>query len=171
MTTKITAGAPLPELDLPLAGGGDIHIGGEGGWRMVVVYRGLHCPKCKAYLTKLKDLARGFADINTDIITVSGDPEEKAEAFKQDLGLDFPVAYGLTVEQMKDWGLYVSNPRSPEETDRPFPEPGLFILRPDGTVQIADVSNAPFARPDLDNLLGGLTFIQAKDYPVRGTGG
>jgi len=171
MTTKIAAGAPLPDIDLPLVGGGDIHIGGEGGWRMVVVYRGKHCPKCKVYLTKLKDLAGGFADINTGIIAVSGDPEEKAGAFQQELGLDFPVAYGMSVEQMKAWGLYVSNPRSSEETDRPFPEPGLFILRPDGTVQIADVSNAPFSRPDLDTLLGGLAFIQAKDYPVRGTGG
>ena len=29
MSSKITAGAPLPELDLPLAGGGDVHLGGQ----------------------------------------------------------------------------------------------------------------------------------------------
>lgn len=66
-------------------------------------------------------------------------------------------------------GLYVSEPRSPEETDRPFPEPGVLVINPDNQLQIIDVSNAPFARPDLAALRDGLRFIQAKDYPIRGT--
>ena len=40
---------------------------------------------------------------------------------------------------------------------------------PQGRLQIIDISNAPFARPDLDGLLNGLKFIQEKDYPIRGT--
>ncbi len=70
---------------------------------------------------------------------------------------------------MRRLGLYVSEPRSPQETDRPFPEPGLFVINPDHQLQIIDVSNAPFARPDLASLLDGLKFIQDKDYPIRGT--
>ena len=35
--------------------------------------------------------------------------------------------------------------------------------------QLVDVSNAPFLRPDLDKVLGGITFIRANDYPIRGT--
>ena len=57
------------------------------------------------------------------------------------------------------------------ETDRPFPEPALFVVRPDGNVQIAEAASAPFVRPDPDTLLGGLKFIQESGYPVRGTGG
>ena len=54
MSEKITSGGPLPELDLPLAGGGEVHLGGgkdnrRDGWQMIVVYRGLHCPICKKY--------------------------------------------------------------------------------------------------------------------------
>ena len=38
-------------------------------------------------------------------------------------------------------------------------------------VQVTDISNAPFARPDLKTLLGGLRFIRnpENNYPIRGT--
>ena len=41
----------------------------------------------------------------------------------------------------------------------------------DHQVQIVDISNAPFARPDLDALTTGLEFIKnpANNYPIRGT--
>jgi hypothetical protein len=62
----------------------------------------------------------------------------------------------------------VSTPRSAQETDQPFPEPGLFVVNGDGKIQIVDISNAPFARPDLATLLGGIKFVRANDYPIRG---
>ncbi|MHA1114391.1 MAG: thioredoxin peroxidase, partial [Alphaproteobacteria bacterium] len=100
---------------------------------------------------------------------LSGDPKEKADADKAELGITFPVAYGLTPDQMRGLGLYISSPRSPEETDRLFPEPALFAINPKGEIQIADISNAPFSRPGLANILSGLTLIQKRDYPIRGT--
>lgn len=53
------------------------------------------------------------------------------------------------------WGLFVSEPRNPRETDHPFPEPALFLLNPDGELIIIDYSNSPFARPDLRILVEG----------------
>ncbi|MEM9497600.1 MAG: thioredoxin peroxidase, partial [Pseudomonadota bacterium] len=38
-----------------------------------------------------------------------------------------------------------------------------------GNLHIVDISNAPFSRPDLEALAGGLEFIRANDYPIRGT--
>jgi hypothetical protein len=70
---------------------------------------------------------------------------------------------------MKTLGLYISDPRSPQETDRPFSEPGLFVINADGAVQIVDVSNAPFARPELKGVANGIKFVRGNDYPVRGT--
>jgi hypothetical protein len=70
---------------------------------------------------------------------------------------------------MQALGLYVSNLRSADETDRPFPEPGLLVVNSEGKVQIIDISNAPFARPDLNSILKGVKFIQEKRYPIRGT--
>jgi len=170
MTNKLNAGDALPEMTLPLVGDGEVKIGGaRDDWQMVVVYRGQHCPICKRYLTGLKDLVEGYREAGTEIVAVSADTEPQAAGFTDELGLDFDVAYGMTEDQMKALGLYISNPRSEQETDHRFPEPGLFVVRPDGRAQIIDISNAPFARPDLGNLLNGLKFIQEKDYPIRGT--
>ena len=70
---------------------------------------------------------------------------------------------------MRQLGLYISEPRSPQETDRPFAEPGLFVINPEGKVQIVEISNAPFARADLAGILHGIKVIQERNYPVRGT--
>lgn len=166
---KLQSGSEMPKLSLPKVGGGKISLGTGDGWQMVVVYRGKHCPICRTYLGTLNGLLDDFKSINTDIVAISGDPQEKAEAEAQEEGWRFPVAYGLTVDQMRTLGLYISGPRSPQETDRPFPEPGLFVVNPDGKIQIVDVSNAPFARPDLKSVLQGLRFVQEKQYPIRGT--
>jgi peroxiredoxin len=170
MSRKIAAGAPMPTLDLSTVSGQSIRIGGSRpAWQLIVVYRGRHCPLCKTYLAKLQSLAPGFKEANAEVVAVSGDPKEKAVADVAEIKLSIPVAYGLSLDQMRALGLYISNPRSPQETDRPYAEPGLFVVNPQGQVQIVDISNAPFARPDLDGILRGIKRIQELNYPIRGT--
>lgn len=169
MSEKLAAGAAMPEFTLSKVGGGEARIGGAGRWQLLVVYRGKHCPICKRYLGTLEQLKDKFAEANVEVLAVSADPKEKAEPDVAEMKLTVPVAYDLSVEQMRKLGLYVSEPRSPQETDRPFAEPGLFAINPEGKVQILDISNAPFARPDLQSILNGISFVQAKGYPIRGT--
>ena len=169
---KLEAGSTFPKIDVSLVAGGTQDLGASSSdeqWKLVVVYRGLHCPLCAKYLSQLEDMKGAFAEANTDIVVVSGDGIEKAKAQVEKGSLTIPMAFGLSIEQMRSLGLYISNPRSPEETDQPFPEPGLFILRPDRKIQIIDISNAPFARPDLAGILRGLEFARSKSYPIRGT--
>ena len=168
-TRKLEAGGAMPAIAVPKVGGGEIAIGNTGGWQMVVVYRGKHCPICRSYLTGLDGLYDEFRAGGTEVVAVSGDPKEKAESEAAEEGWRFPVGYGLTTDQMRQLGLYISEPRSPRETDRPFPEPGLFVINPMGQAHIIDVSNAPFARPDLKGFLNGLKFIKERSYPIRGT--
>ena len=169
MPSSLAAGSRFPEMTLPLVGGGEVTLGGPGGWRLVIVYRGKHCPLCRKYLAGLEEIKDDFAEIGVDIVLVSGDPEEKAAATVAEWGQTLPVAYGLSLAQMHELGLYVSDPRSPEETDRPFSEPGLFVLNPEGAIQIVDLSNAPFSRPDLAGIARGIAFVREKGYPIRGT--
>ena len=171
---KFTAGDRFPVFSLPAVTGGAIEVGtpqGDNDWQLVVVYRGRHCPMCTTYLAKLEDLKNRFHDLKVDVVAVSGDPREKAHDQVEKGNLTIPVAYDLSIDQMLSLGLYVSHPRSPAETDRPFSEPGLFVINGEGAVQVLDTSNAPFTRPDLEILLGGLEFIRdsAKNYPIRGT--
>ncbi len=169
-SNKPTAGAELPALDWPLVGGGSYKLAPTGaGWRLLVVYRGKHCPLCKKYLATLNQMLDEFESSGIKVAVVSADPRDKAEAEAAEEHWRFPVAYDMTVPQMRDLGLYISEPRSAQETDRPFAEPALFAINPEGKLQVVDVSNAPFARPDLGSLLAGLKFIQEKNYPIRGT--
>ena len=167
--TKLAAGAAFPPIAVPRLGGGEVAPAALTGWRLVVVYRGRHCPLCKPYLTGLDGLIEEFAAVGVAVMAISADPADKAAADVAQFGWRFPVGYGLGVAQMQALGLYVSDPRSPQETDRPFAEPGLFLINPEGLVQIVDISNAPFARPDLAAIARGAKRIQEMNYPIRGT--
>jgi len=70
---------------------------------------------------------------------------------------------------MRALGLYISTPRSAQETDYRFPELALLAVNPQSALHLMDIANAPFLRRNLDLLLRGLAFVIEKDYPVRGT--
>lgn len=166
--TKMVAGAPFPQMSWPTVEGGKLDLASGTGWRLLVVYRGKHCPLCKGYLKTLNELSPEFEAAGIAVSALSADPLEKAQADVAKYGWTFPVGYDLTLDQMRVLGLYISEPLSDQETDRLFAEPGLFVINPDRQTQIIDISNAPFVRPDLKTLLGGLQFVIARDHPIRG---
>lgn len=171
---KLDSGGILPEITLPLVGGGEATLGkadDSKNWRLVFIYRGLHCPICHKYLSKLNSLKAKFLAANSEIIVVSADPVEKAEAMLKEEGLDLQVAYGLGLEQMQSLGLWISEPRSDDTVDHLFPEPALFAINTDGKIQLIDQSNTPFNRSDLGELLDTVIWIQENNYPIRGTYG
>lgn len=172
MSTQAKIDKPFPAISLQTLSGKPLVLGqpAQGQWQLLVMYRGLHCPICKKYLGQINDMKADFDKLNVQIVAVSTDPEEKAKKFASELGLDFEVAYGLSIEQARDLGLYISSPMDNTETDQPFAEPGLFFIRPDGGLHFGEISSAPFCRPDLDMIKMGIGVIQDKDYPARGTG-
>lgn len=173
-TNKLDSGGILPEITLPLVSGSEATLGQAAdpqNWRLVFIYRGLHCPICHQYLKKLDSLREQFLEAKAEIIVASGDPEEKAKAMVEQEGLKLQVAYGLSIEQMQSLGLWISEPRSTDETDRPFAEPALFAINTDGKIQLIDQSNTPFNRSDLVELLDTVIWVQENNYPIRGTYG
>ena len=102
---------------------------------------------------------------------VSGDSKAQLDEHLEELSITYPIAYGLSQEDMAKLGLYISTPRSEKETDHNFAEPALFVLNEKNEIHIAEIANAPFVRPDLEQLVSGLEFIRNPDnnYPIRGT--
>lgn len=172
MSTQTKIDKSFPEISLQTLSGKSLVLGQppQGQWQMLVMYRGLHCPICKKYLGQLNEMKADFDKMNVQIVAVSTDPEEKAKKLASELALNFEVAYGLGIDLARDLGLYISNPLDSTETDQPFAEPGLFFIRPDGGLHFAEVSSAPFCRPDLEMIKMGIGIIQEKDYPPRGVG-
>jgi len=168
MTAK--PGAIFPSFDATMLSGDTRKIGQTNGrWQLVVIYRGKHCGRCKKYLNKLESMLGAWNDAGFDVVAVSADPIEKLQADVAEFGWTFPIGYGMTETDMRHVGVHISDPLTPDETDRRFAEPGIYCLRPDGTVQIVCTSNGPAARPDLDELLDGMIFTIENDKPARGT--
>ena len=172
MSHKAISGGTLPALTLSLVQGGEITLGKVSdpeNWQIVIIYRGLHCPICRKYLTRLEELREGFAAAKAELVVVSADPIEKARKMVDDYGIGFPVGYDLSIEQMKELGVYISDPRSADETDRPFAEPATFAINTDGRIHLIEISNTPFNRADLSELLETVEWVRENDYPIRGT--
>ena len=173
-TKKRHAGTKFPEINATLLSGENILLSqpsGDEDWKLVVIYRGRHCPLCTKYLNELEQHAQSLRDVGVDIVAVSGDNKEQLENHVEKLNVSFPIAYGLTQRQMQALGLYISTPRSEQETDHNFSEPGLFVINQDGNIQIVDISNNPFVRPSLPELVSGINWIRnpENNYPIRGT--
>jgi peroxiredoxin len=166
---------PVPALNVPLIGGGRFVLGAAPGEKfdLIVFYRGLHCPLCAKYLLELERLSSEFASRGVQVLAISSDVEERGREMAQKVnasGVKF--AYGLSLRSARQWGLYTSTSRGKTSIgiDEPelFSEPGVFIVRPDGTLYYGAVQTMPFARPGFQDLLGAIDFAIAKDYPARG---
>ncbi len=168
-SAKPDVGKPVPEMTFAKVGGGNVTVGGlRDRWSLLVVYRGKHCPRCKKYLNKFNAMLAEW-DAIMDVVVVSADTEDKANADVAEFGWSFDLGYGLTEAQMHALGLYVSDPLFEAETTTRFAEPGTLAIRPNGELVLVDISNGPAARPDLEELLDGMRFNIINDWPVRGT--
>lgn len=173
-SSKISAAAVFPALTVKDTADNEVFLGQrstESGWKLVVIYRGKHCPICTKYLNQLEAYKQRLADIEVELVAVSADSAAQLKEHQEQLDVSFPLYYGLTIEQMKGLGLYISEPRSEQETDHPFAEPAVFVINSEGRIQVADIANAPFSRPTPEILVSGLEFLRdpANDYPIRGT--
>ncbi len=73
----------------------------------------------------------------------------------------------MTVEQMNDWGLYISSAIK-EGEPAVFGEPGLFLIKPDQTIYYVAYNSMPMGRPDLKEVIEFVEFILKNAYPARG---
>lgn len=164
-----------PDLKLATLDHGDFDLSADGSERGTVVcfYRGLHCPICATYLTELEKRTADFAKRGVKTIAISTDGEDRARAMADGIkAKDLRIAYGLSLQTARDWGLYISTSRGTTsigiEEPALFSEPGLFMVTPQQTLYYGSVQTMPFVRPHFSELVGALDFAIDKDYPARG---
>lgn len=166
---------PVPALNVALTAGGRYVLGAAPGklFDLIVFYRGLHCPICAKYLLELERLAPEFAGRGVEIVAVSSDDRDRAVAMAEKVkAANVRFGYGLSLRSARQWGLHISTSRGKTsigiEEPPLFSEPGVFLVRPDGTLYYGSVQTMPFARPMFQDLLAGVDVAINKDYPARG---
>jgi peroxiredoxin len=166
---------PAPALEVATVGGGTWRLADRApeNFTMIVFYRGLHCPICSNYLHDLEHKLPAFAEHGVEAVVISGDDEARAAQAKEEWKLpSLTVGYGLTLDQARAWGLYVSAGigKTSIGIEEPalFSEPGLFLVRPDGTLYFASIQTMPFARPAFGDILKAVGVVLQRNYPARG---
>ena len=166
---------PVPALNVTLLDGSRFVLGAEPGdnFDMLVFYRGLHCPVCAKYLIELERLMDDFESRGVKVLALSSDTEERTREMAKKVKADkLRFAYGLSLMSARQWGLYISASRGKTsigiEEPALFSEPGVFMVRPDGTLFYGATQTMPFSRPLLADLVGAVDFTLANDYPARG---
>lgn len=173
--TPLIPRQPVPDFTVPTVGGGTWTLSAQSpeNFTMVVFYRGHHCPICSRYLGDLDKKIDQFKENGVATVAISSDGRERAEQAKQDWTLEsVPVGYDLSLDMARNWGLYISSGigKTSIGIEEPplFSEPGLFLVRPDGTLYWGAVQTMPFARPHFAEVLGALKTVLERNYPARG---
>ncbi len=171
----LTPRQPVPALSVPLVGGDRFVLGASPApaFDLLVFYRGLHCPICAKYLIELERLMPEFEKRGVRVVAISSDKGERAQAMAEKIKAEhLRVGFELSLHSAREWGLYISTSRGQTsigiEEPALFSEPGVFIVRSDGTLYYGSTQTMPFARPQFQDLLGAIDFAVAKDYPARG---
>lgn len=166
---------PVPALEFDTVGGGRWTLAAQKpqNFTMVVFYRGFHCPVCRRYTSELNGMIGEFDKRGVSTVITSTDSHERAAEAKEKWGLpNLTVGYGISIEEARQWGLYISTSRGVTSAgvEEPplFAEPGLFLVKPDRTLYWANISTMPFARPHFSDIAGAVDFALAKNYPARG---
>lgn len=161
-----------PELTVPLLNGGTFTLSQSApkNYTVVIFYRGAFCPICMNYIAEIDEHYQKAKDAGFDIVLVSMDTKEKAEESTKGITTKVPIGYGMSEEVARSWGLYISSGRPNTSEPDVFSEAGMFVIRPkgDNTIFMAMVQSAPFTRPSMEQLIGGLSYAVEHKYPARG---
>ncbi|SIN96968.1 Peroxiredoxin [Parasphingorhabdus marina DSM 22363] len=169
--SKMIPNQTVPDFTVPMTDGGQFQLSQRAGdnFTLLLFYRGLHCPICKGQLRDLQRKLEDLAERGVTAVAISMDEQKRAEQSASNWGIDeLMLGYGLSEETARELGLYLSAGRPDSSEPELFSEPALFLVRPDRTLYFASVQSMPFTRPPLDQLIMGIDYALANDYPARG---
>jgi len=79
-----------------------IEVGAPTGkWQLIVVYRGKHCPVSRNYLASLQQIIYELDDLGVEVLALTADGREKAEAFVSSP----PASFKLLHESVNTFGV------------------------------------------------------------------
>ena len=123
---------------------------------------------CKNYLEKANTLVDQFRENGVSLVAISMDDHQRAQKATAEWRVsNLEILYGLDVKLAEKWGLWLTSAIRQGEPEISS-EPGLFWILPDQSLYLIEVSNMPFARPDLKILVDKSVALN-NNYPARGS--
>ena len=161
---------PAPALDVPLLSGGRFVLRDRRPQRftLILFYRGLHCERCKGYLSEIESMLPEFAKRGVEVVAVSCDTRERAQRSMAEWRLStLPVGYDLPIDTARAWGLFIS--RAVRDDESPiFAEPGTFLIDAEGRVYFAVINSLTRLRPYPKDIMDAIDRIIETGADARG---
>ncbi len=136
--TQITPGDRLPGFDVDLPGGETFQLPAlEGGFSVLLLFRGAWCPYCYAQLRAFERSNARLLEAGVSVVALSVEDEATTRALVAEHGLSFPVGHSADADRPHDLlGAFVhDSPRYVQSTG--------FVLDPSGAVASASTPAAP----------------------------
>lgn len=140
--TGLANGSRFPSIEMQRVGGKRLSLPDEleGSWGVVLAYRGSWCTRCNAQLSAFQRVKEHLDEQRIGIVAFSTDDESHAREMVERNAIEFPIGYGVDVDDTSSLLMSYTNDahRSLESSN--------FIVRPDGTIELAVYSSGPIGR-------------------------
>lgn len=99
--TKGMVGKPAPKFNLPSSKGGQINLEDYKGKLVLLNFWASWCPPCRAEMPGFIKLQEEYKDKPFNIIGAALEDKRSADKYADEIGVNYPYAYGLEVIQKK----------------------------------------------------------------------
>lgn len=153
MPNKLVQGDKLPQTALRIIDGTTLRLPDDlyGRYMALLFYRGNWCPYCIRHLVSFQARLSELETLGVQVVAATADTRETTVAMIKEKGITFPVAYGVTkqdIEAMDPWwtedqhGLYV--------------QPLELLVLHGGTVFGSIYASGPVGRMDVEEVLNSV---------------
>lgn len=148
-------GATIPVLEAPDQNG-DVQtldsLTGENGLVLMFSRSFDWCPFCKAQLESLTGVSDEFESLGLNIAAMTYDDIETLKLAEEDFGVDFTLLHDEDIKHVNAFGIR-NMEYSPGEFGYGIPQPGIFLVTPDGVIRHKFAEESYRDRPDWSNVL------------------
>ena len=156
--TMLAPGDTFPALTLRHPGGASFTVPGdfEGGYGVVLLYRGSWCPYCNAQLRAFQRATGSLAEVGAKVVALSVDDEPTTAALIARHGLSFPVGHSADAAAVSAATGAFTDPAGG------YLQSTGFVLDPAGRVIVSVYSSGAIGRLVPDDVAGLIRY--AREY-------
>lgn len=152
----LNPGDIFPKMSLTVPGGETITLPDafEGGFGVLLCYRGSWCPYCNAHLRAFQRASDKLSELGIKVAALSVDDEQTTAALVAKHGLTFPVGHSADARAVAELtGAFVNK-------DPLYLQSTGFLLDPTGKVIVSVYSSGAIGRLVTEDVIGLVRYVR-----------